>query len=116
MTRDISERPVRPADATSRNAPQARFLRRSAVVDMALRPESLDGPLMLVGVARDLYTDRTGHGHEVDSAAMTLSIDFAADRTVRSVATSPPTEGVEQLTGLSASRGFRARLQVSAIM
>ncbi len=81
-----------------------------------LRPESLDGPLMLVGVARDLYTDRTGHGHEVDSAAMTLSIDFAADRTVRSVATSPPTEGVEQLTGLSASRGFRARLQVSAIM
>jgi hypothetical protein len=85
-------------------------VRRTATVDM-LRPDGLDGPLVLMGRGRDLSTGRTpADVLAAAEASCRAVVDFAGGRTLREIATTPERPGLERLRGSRVSSGFRGRL------
>jgi hypothetical protein len=83
-------------------------VRRTSTVDM-LRPDGLDGPLILAGRGRDLLTDAAGEANTVSEAGMRAVVDFVGGRFVRELSTDP-VRPLDALIGVRASSGFRGRL------
>ncbi len=89
-------------------------VRRTSSVD-ALRPDGLEGPLILVGRARDIRTtaDRrtTDSDPELVAEASTrVAIDYFGQRLVTAVSCEPATAGTDTLVGTRAGSGFRTAL------
>ena len=75
-----------------------------------LRPDGVDGELVLIGMGRDLVTALDGDTAVVDAAAFEATIDYADAQRVVALASTPAVAGLDQLVGRSASTGFRAAL------
>lgn len=78
---------------------------------MALRPEGFDGPLVLEGDARDLWTGLDGAGSVMAEAAYRGTVDNT--RRVRSITTRPAVNA-DRLVGAQTSSGFRTMLKQAA--
>jgi hypothetical protein len=96
-----------PSISTPPRSPNS--IRRTATTT-ASRPFGLDGPLVLLGVCRDISTDATGTGHVLGQARYEARLDFHGARVVESLSTEP-TVDVSTLIGMSAASGFRAMLE-----
>ena len=94
-----------PTTATPPRVPGS--VRRTTSVDM-LRPDGIDGELVLVGVGRDLLTAPDGTPRVLDTGACTATIDYADAQRVREIRSTPEIDGLDALVGRSASTGFRA--------
>jgi hypothetical protein len=81
-------------------------VRRTTSIDM-LRPDGMEGDLVLVGRGRDLHTDLDGTPTVVDTAECEATIDYANAQRVTAISSTPSIDGLEQLIGRSASTGFR---------
>jgi hypothetical protein len=84
-------------------------VRRTTSVDM-LRPDGVDGKLVLVGVGRDLLTALDGTPSVLDTGGFEATIDYADAQRVVALASTPVIDGLDALIGRSASTGFRAAL------
>jgi hypothetical protein len=93
------ETPPRPVDS----------IRRTSVMRMA-RPDGLDGPLVLTGSARDLYTPPRGDARVLGEARVELVLDYMGGRTITAISSQPDLPGVKGLVGRKAVSGFRAAL------
>jgi hypothetical protein len=82
-------------------------VRRTTSIDM-LRPDGIDGDLLLVGVGRDLHTTTDGTTTVLDAGAFEGTVDYADAQRVRALTSTPAVDGLERLVGRSASTGFRA--------
>lgn len=84
-------------------------VRRTTSVDI-VRPHGLDAELVLVGRGRDLLTAIDGATRVLDTAEVEATIDYADAQRVTAIASTPAIAELEQLTGRSASTGFRAAI------
>jgi hypothetical protein len=96
-----------PTTATPPRVPGS--VRRTTSIDM-LRPDGIEGNLLLVGIGRDLHTAADGTATVLEAGAMEATIDYADAQRVRDLGSTPAIDGIEQLIGRSASTGFRAAL------
>jgi Protein of unknown function (DUF2889) len=81
--------------------------RRTTSIEM----DTSDG-LVLVGRARDLVTPTHGEAVVVDEARFTARVgDYRHGQIIEELAASPAIDGLDQLVGRSASRGYRRELQ-----
>ena len=81
-------------------------VRRTTTLDM-LRPDGLDGDLVLRGTGRDARTGAGGGVEVLDEAGLDVEIDFLAGREVRAIGSTPDEPGLAGLLGVRASSGFR---------
>ncbi len=88
-------------------------VRRTTTLDM-LRPEGLDGPLLLVGRGRDLRTDKHGCGKVIAEAGCVATVDFTGGRILRELRCDPPQPRLDELVGATVSSGFRGALEAAA--
>ena len=72
-------------------------VRRTATVDM-LRPDGVDGPLVLRGHARDLRTGPDGTANVLRAAAMTATVDHAGGGPLTALVTDQRDGGQRALT------------------
>jgi Protein of unknown function (DUF2889) len=84
-------------------------VRRTTSVDM-LRPDGIDGELVLIGVGRDLVTAADGTPSVVDTGRFDATIDYADAQRVVALTSTPTIDGLGVLVGRSASTGFRTAL------
>jgi hypothetical protein len=84
-------------------------VRRTTSVDM-LRPNGIEGELVVVGVGRDLVTPLEGAPSVVDAGAFEATVDYVNAQQVVGLTSTPAIDGLDQLLGRSASTGFRAAL------
>ncbi len=96
-----------PAPATPRRRPGS--VRRTTTVDI-LRPDGLDGGLVLVGHGRDLVTHADGTAEIVGEATMRADVDYDDGRRVLDLVTDPPDPALGALIGRRASSGYRRSL------
>jgi hypothetical protein len=96
-----------PTTATPPRVPGS--VRRTTNVDM-LRPDGIEGDLLLAGIARDLHTAADGTATVLDGGAVEATIDYADAQRVRHLGCTPAIDGLDLLVGRSASTGFRAAL------
>ena len=96
-----------PTRATPTRVPGS--VRRTTSVDM-LRPDGIDGALVLIGVGRDLVTATDGTPSVVDTGRFDATIDYADAQRVVALTSTPVIDGLDTLLGRSASTGFRAAL------
>jgi hypothetical protein len=96
-----------PIVSTPPRAP--RTLRRTATTDI-LRPDGLTGGLVLVGRARDLWTDAAGGARVVGTACYEARIGSFLERDVKELRADPDHPALARLLGVRASGGFRAAL------
>ncbi len=73
-----------------------------------LRPDGLDGALVLRGRARDVQTDPSGTAHVCDEVALFGQIAYGTDRHVLELRSEPEDLRLDALIGARASSGFRA--------
>lgn len=95
------------APSTATVARRARSVRRTTSIDM-LRPLGLEGPVELVGAARDLLTRADGEAEVLGEAALTATVDFHDGRRVERISLCPDHPGAAALVGISAASGFRS--------
>jgi Protein of unknown function (DUF2889) len=101
-----------PAQAGPQNpvgsAPDRRpgSVRRTTTIDTT-RPEGLEGPLTMRGVARDLLTTPGGEAREL--AAANLVAHLTAEHQLTELITDPALPGSEALLGAVVGPGFRAK-------
>ena len=88
-------------------------LRRTTTAD-GVRRHGLLQELEIVGRARDLLTHVDGRAEVIGTAELMVVVDFLPDRLIRSVATRPPTAGLDALVGRRATNGFRLALQLAS--
>jgi len=93
-----------PTSGTPGRAPGS--VRRTATTDM-LRPEGLSGPLILLGRARDLVTDRDARPRVAAAATMRARIDYTGGRTVEQLTTTPDRPALRAVLGRPAAANFR---------
>jgi hypothetical protein len=110
-------RPLHPrhgihAPTASTPARRPRSLRRTATTDM-LRPDGLLADLVLVGRARDLWTDAGGSAHVLGASGYQARVAYLAQREIRSLATEPSLPAAQRLVGRAATSGFRAVLDAA---
>jgi hypothetical protein len=85
-------------------------VRRTGTVDM-LRPDGLEGRLVLAGRGRDLRTGAAGTARVVSEASVRAVVDFVQGRTLRELTTAPHRPALAgALEGTRVSSGFRRRL------
>jgi hypothetical protein len=96
-----------PTRATPARRPDS--VRRTSSVDI-LRPEGMDGPVHLVGHARDLRTASDGTASVLRAASSATVVDYVNGGLVTAVVTDPPIPGTAELVGARAASGFRTRL------
>lgn len=84
-------------------------VRRTVTTDM-LRPDGIDGPLLLVGRGRDLHTGPDGEPRVLATASMRAEVDFTGGWSVRSLTSDPERPALQQAVGHTAGSGFRARV------
>ena len=87
-------------------------LRRTSSVDV-LFPEGSDGPVLLLGRARDIATPLQG-GAPVVLAEDRYTLWLNPDRSIASIAAEPARPALAQLTGQPVAGGLRKRLQLLA--
>lgn len=73
-----------------------------------LRPDDLDGTLVLQGRARDVRTDAAGAATVSDEVALFGRVAYGTDRHVLELRSEPDDPRLEALVGTRASSGFRA--------
>ncbi|MFG3022358.1 DUF2889 domain-containing protein [Streptomyces sp. NPDC048254] len=99
-----------PHHPTTHTPPRRRgSLRRTSSIDM-LRPEGVDGELILSGRARDLLTAPDGRATVLAEAAVHARVDYAGNFALTEIRTSPELPGAQELLGASVSAGFRSRV------
>jgi hypothetical protein len=96
-----------PATSTPARAPCS--LRRTATTDL-LRPDGLLGELVLVGRARDLWTDAASAAHALGDASYEARVGFVANRTITAIDSEPERTALQRVVGTRAAGGFRAAL------
>jgi hypothetical protein len=94
-----------PTSGTPDRAPDS--MRRTSSFDM-LRPDGLDGDLVLVGYARDLFTNDEGVAQVVGTATLDATVAYRNGRAISAISASPPAPELDALIGVSAASGFRA--------
>lgn len=99
-----------PTASTPRRAP--RSLRRTATTDM-LRPDGSLGELVLVGRARDLWTDASGAAQVRGESGYEARIAYLPQREIRGLQTGPALPEAAKLVGTRATSGFRAALDAT---
>jgi Protein of unknown function (DUF2889) len=82
-------------------------VRRTVTTDI-LRPDGINGRLVLVGRGRDLRTDPSGGAEMLSTASTRVEVDFTGNWGVRSLASDPERPALQQTLGRSAGSGFRA--------
>lgn len=65
---------------------------------------------MLIGRARDLWTDADGAAHVLDEAGYEARVGFVPNREIASIRCEPERAGAQRLVGARASGGFRLLL------
>jgi hypothetical protein len=75
-----------------------------------LRPDGIEGRLMLVGRGRDLETAADGSPWVLAAARMEAEVDFAGDWSLRSLDTDPPRPALAAVVGANAGAGFRGKV------
>lgn len=88
-------------------------VRRTTTVD-GLRPDGIDGPLLLVGAGRDLATGVDGNAYLVDAAATSVVVDGRGGHSILQVFAEPGVAGLDALVGERAGSGFRRALAAAA--
>jgi hypothetical protein len=78
-----------------------------------LRPDGLAGDLVLIGRARDLFTDSRGDARVLGEAGYQARIAFPGQREIAQIETDPARAEVQRLVGTRASTGFRAALDAA---
>jgi len=73
-----------------------------------LRPDGLDGTLVLQGRARDVRTDRAGVATVEGEVALFGRVAYGTDRQVLELRSEPAEPRLEALVGARASSGFRS--------
>ena len=81
-------------------------IRRTTSIEM-LRPEGIEGRLLLDASGRDLVTKSDGSAVVVDTAGVRAWVDFAGKRELIELALTPPYGDVRPLLGASVATGFR---------
>ncbi len=99
-----------PTESTPPRAPGS--LRRTATTDM-LRLSGLLGELVMVGRARDLWTDASGAAQVLGAAGYEARVAYLPQREIVQVATEPALPEAQQLVGARATSGFRAALDAA---
>ena len=99
-----------PTESTPARAP--RSLRRTATTDM-LRPDGLLGPLLLVGRARDLWTDARGAAQVLGESGYEARVAYLPQREIVQLVTEPALPAAQQLVGARATSGFRGALDAA---
>ena len=99
-----------PTASTPPRAPGS--LRRTATTDM-LRPGGLLGELVLVGRARDLWTDARGEATLLGESGYEARVAYLPQREVTELRTEPAQPAARQLVGTRATSGFRAALDAA---
>jgi hypothetical protein len=84
-------------------------VRRTVTTDM-LRPDGMQGPLVLLGRARDLRTHADGRPEVLAEATMELTVDWLAGWSVTGVRTDPDRPALQAVLGATAGAGFRRRV------
>ena len=84
-------------------------IRRTTTID-CLRPGGLEGPLVVIGRARDLITASDGTARLVDEARFEARIAYADDYRLVTLDTLPARPEVARLIGASVSSGFRSKV------
>lgn len=87
-------------------------LRRTASTDM-LRPDGLLGDLVLVGRARDLWTDARGAARVLGESGYEARVAYLAQREIRELRSEPSLPAARRLVGTRATSGFRAVLDAA---
>ncbi len=113
----MSAQPLHPrhgvhAPTVSTPARAARSLRRTATTDM-LRPDGLLGPLVLVGRARDLWTDAGGAATPLGESGYEARVAYLPQREITQIRSEPSLPAAEKLVGTRATSGFRAALDAA---
>ncbi|RIL03064.1 MAG: hypothetical protein DCC71_15675 [Proteobacteria bacterium] len=75
-----------------------------------LRPDGLLGELVLVGRARDLWTDADGAAHVLGEASYEARVAFIGERRILAMRSEPERADLQRVAGTRASGGFRAAL------
>jgi hypothetical protein len=88
-------------------------LRRTTTIDM-LRPDGMEGDLVLRGTGREVRTKPDGGVEQLGEATLQVEIDFLGGRVVRAIRSEPDDGGLADLVGVRASSGFR-RAAVTAM-
>jgi hypothetical protein len=116
-TRTASARPLHarrgihaPTASTPARAP--RSLRRTATTDM-VQTDGLHGDLVLIGRARDLFTDAHGEARVLGESGYEARVGSAFDRVVQEIRTEPALGDAQQLVGARASSGFRGAVDAA---
>ncbi len=99
-----------PTASTPARAPGS--LRRTATTDM-LRPGGLLGELLLVGRARDLWTDARGEAKELGEVGYEARVAYLPLREIVQIGSEPAHAAVQQLVGTRATSGFRGALDAA---
>jgi hypothetical protein len=84
-------------------------IRRTVTTDM-LRPDGIQGELVLVGHGRDLLTESDNSAVELATASFRATVDFVGGWTLRELVTDPHRPALDALIGTGAGSGFRARV------
>ncbi|MCH2171058.1 DUF2889 domain-containing protein [Myxococcota bacterium] len=87
-------------------------IRRTCTTQI-LWPKGLQGELELQGLGRDLYTDGRGRARLLSEGGYTARIDYAGERKVLEIKTSPDEPQAQNLLGVRATTGFRAGLETA---
>jgi hypothetical protein len=96
-----------PTSGTPDRAPGS--VRRTVTTDM-LRPYGIDGPLVLVGRARDLRTGTDDSAELVAVASTRAEVDFVGGWSLRTLETEPLRPALGRLIGVGAGSGFRGHV------
>lgn len=99
-----------PVTATPLRVPGS--IRRTSSIAQ-LRPNGINGDLILKGFARDLLTRADGTTRVVAEAAMEVRINFLDERKIVEIATMPEHPNIGRLVGVPASTGYRAVLEAA---
>jgi DUF2889 family protein len=82
-------------------------VRRTVNLDL-VRPDGLEGVLVMEGRGRDLATGADGTATALTRAAVRVVVDFMGERQVLAVTSDPPEPALARLVGASGTAGFRA--------
>jgi hypothetical protein len=78
-----------------------------------LRPDGLLADLVLVGRARDLWTDASGAARVLGESGYEARVAYLAQREIRALRTEPALPAAQRLVGRAATSGFRAVLDAA---
>jgi hypothetical protein len=102
-----SHGPHEPSSGSPPRAPGS--IRRTSTID-TLRPDGIEGDLVIAARARDLLTDAGGTSVVLGEASVAARIDYFHGSRLLDLETTPEAAGTAALVGLRVSGGFRKAL------